>query len=388
MNQLYIPSANPKYDPFVLSIQRELNQLRSSLLHNLPFIKEDGYYGFETAKAIRAFQQTCNIRADGVYGPQTRNCILQKLREMPSIGPMSVQPKKIVSSSFSWYDVVDQLISSVLDFNSTIKTVATNVTKLKNPTPELVFKCFRGSLEKIDPSLKTLRESIDKYNLFKKNSTVSPEIRNTARRYQGGARMGYAQRNSIIQAQQAVSKANANARIASHYLDKANDTKNIILNNIKKYDFTSKISSKLKTMFPTNKIDLSKIPIKGNIVGIGFIFSLKDIIRDIFHIGDLFDESKSEVWKKDLQKDCYAFLDGLIIGCISLFLAQLVVVGGATLAGLTISTGPITVAIIVISLIISLIIAYLFSSKDFSFSKFIFEDCAEFIISKIYKLAM
>ena len=138
----------------------------------------------------------------------------------------------------------------------------------------------------------------------------------------------------------------------------------------------------------SGKIDLSKVNIKSAGISAVFIYSLKDIILDIFHIADLFDESKKEAWLNDLQKDCYDFLDGLIIGCISCFLAQLIVVGGAALAGLTVSSGAVVVAIVIVSLIIGLVFSYVLSSKDISFSRFIFEDCAEFIISKIYGVSM
>ena len=48
MEKVYIASPNPQYDNNVLIVQRQLNSIRSGLLHNLPIVKEDGLYGEET----------------------------------------------------------------------------------------------------------------------------------------------------------------------------------------------------------------------------------------------------------------------------------------------------------------------------------------------------
>lgn len=396
MQRVYIALPKPQYDADVLVIQRQLNTIRATLLHNLPLVREDGLYGIETANAVRVFQQSCNILADGKLGPQTHACMLQKLREMPSIGSgpsiysigsTPTKPKKSVLSPFSLYDVADQFVAAVIDFNSTLKSVANSVANMKNPSSEMVFRCFRGSLVKIDPALNKMRLSLSKFNQHNEKSIISDETRRLAKTNPNSPHLNYQQQDSIRKAAQEVSKSNANMRMAGHYLKKATSAKDAILNNLKQYDFVSKISSKLKTMGLTGKVDFSKITLKGSI-GIGFVYSLKDIIWDIFHIGELFDDSKSEAWLEDLRKDCYAFLDGLIVGCISMFLSQLIVAAGAALVGLTLSTGTIIVATVIIALIIGLIFSYVLNSKNISFSRFIFEDCAEFIISKIYGVSL
>lgn len=391
MQQVYIASPKPQYNSEVQVIQRQLNSIRSGLLHNLPIVREDGFYGVETARAIKAFQQTCNIKVDGILGPQTHACMMQKLREMPSIGaapsrytigPVTVNQKGISPSGFSLNKVVDKFVEAVLIFNSTLKSVAHNVANLKDPSSEMVFRCFKGSLEKIDPTLKKMREALSKYHQYNNNSSVSADTLKLAK----GNSLSQSLQGRI--AAQTVSKANTNKRMAKYYLKEATSAKDAILNNLKQYDFVSKISSKLKSMGLSNKVNLSKIKIKGAGVGVVFIYSLKDIIWDIFHLADLFDVSKKEAWLDDFKKDCYEFLDGLIIGCISYFLAQLIVVAGGAVAGLTISSGAIIMAIVIVSLIISLIFSYVLCSKDISFSRFIFEDCAEFIISKIYGVSL
>jgi hypothetical protein len=400
MEKVYIASPSPRYDNNVLIIQRQLNSIKSGLLHNLPIVKEDGLYGEETARAVKAFQQACNISADGRFGSQTSFCMMQKLREMPSIGAApskyyisTAPPKYYISAApanskrkpygvFSLYDVVDQFIGAVIDFNVTLKTVASDVASLRNPSADMVFRCFRGSIETIDPTLKRMQETLSKYHLHNESSFVSADTLNVAK---GNSIHPSLQGRA---AAQTVSMAKTNERMAKYFMKEATSAKDAILNNLKRYDFVSKITSKLKSMGLSGKVDLSKVNIKSTGLGVGFIYSLKDIIWDIFHIADLFDETKKEAWLNDLQKDCYDFLDALIIGCVSCFIAQLVVVGGAALAGLTISSGAIVVAIVIVSLIIGLVFSYVLSSKDISFSRFIFEDCAEFIIGKIYGVSM
>lgn len=391
MEKVYIASPKARYDKDVLIVQRQLNSIRYTLLHNLPVIKEDGLYGEETARAVKAFQQACNISADGKYGSQTASCMMQKLREVPSIG--AAPPKYNISATpanskgktygdFTLFSVVDQFIGAVIGFNVTLKAVASSVANLKNPSADMVFRCFRGSLETIDPSLKKMQETLSKYHLHNDNSIVSADTLKVAK----GNSINPSLRGRT--AAQAVSLAKTNERMAKYFFKEATSAKDAILNNLKRYDFVSKITSKLKSMGLTGKIDLSKVNIKSAGVGAGFIYSLKAIIWDIFHVAELFDETKKEAWLNDLQKDCYDFLDALIIGCISSFLAQLVVVGGAALAGLTVSSGAIVAAIVIVSLVIGLIFSYVLSSKDISFSRFVFEDCAEFVIGKIYGVSL
>lgn len=409
MEKVYVASPNARPDNNVLIVQRQLNSIRSTLLHNLPVVKEDGIYGEETARAVKAFQQACNITADGKFGSQTSSCIIQKLREMPSIGAAppkcyisaappkyyisSISPKYYISAApanskrkshgdFSLYDVVDQFVGAVISYNVTLKAVASSVANLKNPSADMVFRCFRGSLETIDPALKRMQESLSKYHSHKENSFVSADSLKVAE----GNSINPSLRGRA--AAQAVSLAKTNERMAKYYLKETFSAKDAVLNNIKRFDFVSKITSKLKSMGLSGKIDLSKANIKSAGLGVGFIYSLKDIVWDIFHIADLFDETKKEAWLDDLQKDCYDFLDALVVGCISCFLAQLVVVSGAALAGLTVSSGAIVVAIVIVSLIIGLVFSYVLSSNDISFSRFVFEDCAEFVIGKVYGVSL
>ena len=394
MQQIYVALPKPQHNTEVLMIQRQLNTIRSALLHNLPIVREDGYYGVETARAVKAFQQACNITADGKYGPQTHRYLMQKIRELPSIGSAQIAPKQVSPGVSSLYKIVDQFIEVVNNFYSSLDSVASSIAKLERPTSATIFNSFRKSVESIDPAMKRLRETLSKYNQYKAGSTISEETRKAANAYAkniSNPRKNFDFKDYVQgrKAAQAVSKANANKRLTDYYLKKGMSAKDAVLNNLKQYDFISKIIAKLKSLGYSGKIDLSKINLSKAAKGVGvvaFVYSLKDIIWDIFHISELFDESKKEAWIEDLKKDCYAFLDGLIVACVSLLLAKLVVaIGGsiAVIAGASMSTVAIAIAVAIIALIIGLIICYCLSKYDISFSKFIFEDCAEFILSKI-----
>lgn len=386
MQQVYVASLRPKYDSHVLFVQHQLNIIKTFLIHNLPYIKEDGLYGIETAKAVKAFQQACNITADGKLGPQTIAYMQQKMRELPSISPTPVKSPSTPLKKFSLCTVVDQFVDVVKSFYSTLGNVADDLLKMKNPSSRMVFNCFRGSVEQIDPALKRLQNALFKHKQYMEGRMVSDETKLLAKKNTYKPQISFQERDSIRKASQAISKANTSKRMAAQMLREASSAKDAILNNLKKYDFVSKIATRMKSMgLIGNKVDLKKIP-KG--IGIAaLIYSLKDIIWDIFNISEFFDKSTSEAWVEDLRKDCYAFLDNLIIGCISIFLAKLVVAAGAAgvaaAGGVTLSTGAILVAIGIIALIIGLVFSYVLSLKDISFSRFIYEDCAEFIIGKV-----
>lgn len=394
MQQIYVALPKPQYNSEVLIFQHQLNTIRCALLHNLPIVREDGYYGVETARAVKAFQQACNISADGKYGPQTHRYLMQKLRELPSIGPAQIAPRQLSSGISSSFKVVDQFVEAVKNFYSSLGSVASSIAKLERPTSATIFNSFRKSVESIDPAMKKLQETLSKYNQYKAGSAISEETRKAANAY--AKNIGNPHKNfdfkDIVQGRkvaQEVSKANVNKRLTNYYLSKGMSARDAVLNNLKQYNFVPKIMAQLKSMGFTSKIDFSKIDLSKIAKGIGiaaFVYSLKDIIWDIFHFRELFDESKKEAWLEDLKKDCYAFLDGLIVASVSLLLAKLVMaIGGgiAVIAGASMSTVAVAIAVAIIALIIGLIFCYCLSKYDISFSRFVFEDCAEFILSKI-----
>ena len=91
MQRIYVATSNPPYDPYVEFIQKQLNQLRKTLMHSLPEIKPvDGKYGKQTKTTVGVFQYLCGIRIDGIWGDQCRMALAQKIREQPGKRDMMV----------------------------------------------------------------------------------------------------------------------------------------------------------------------------------------------------------------------------------------------------------------------------------------------------------
>lgn len=140
MQNIYIASSNPEYDPFIVTIQNKLNTIRRNLLHNLPPITMvDGKYGYETARVVSAFQDACEISVDGKLGPVTIGRIEQKMRELPSISSVSLRetyisatkPKETYISAIKPREsyitaLPDNKLDLVISIDGTImKTIAT-----------------------------------------------------------------------------------------------------------------------------------------------------------------------------------------------------------------------------------------------------------------------
>lgn len=73
-----------KYSTYTLDIQRKLNQVRVIYHHNTdtwPHLAEDGLYGPQTEKAVKAFQTTYNITSIRGLNVETVQALDQKLRE-------------------------------------------------------------------------------------------------------------------------------------------------------------------------------------------------------------------------------------------------------------------------------------------------------------------
>jgi len=84
----YKASNHPTYDSNVKIIQRNLNELRPLAEEKLQMslwasISEDGYYGNDTAAAVKGFQQVFNCTPyDGIYGIKTDSALKKALSDM------------------------------------------------------------------------------------------------------------------------------------------------------------------------------------------------------------------------------------------------------------------------------------------------------------------
>ena len=148
MQKIYRATQKPPYDRYVEFIQRELNNLRGTLL--LPEIYPvDGKYGYQTEKVVKVFQSRCGIAADGIWGEQSRQALAQQIRQRP------VNPS-IGSRDLKW-DVgyaISSAISKIADLfksacDSTLKDVERFAQLKKAPQAKdiklLAEKCFKNN---------------------------------------------------------------------------------------------------------------------------------------------------------------------------------------------------------------------------------------------------
>ena len=178
MKEVYIEAKNPAPDDYVRIVQIQLNRIRKSLIHTLPSVEENGKYDKATADAIRAFQQACNIRSDGMLGPQTRACLGQKLQEMHRMQtalPISNKP----SSSFSLTDMLDFFVQKIAVpmadcLNSASQLAISELKKLNSQN----FKITDTDIRKLERMLfdrsdvKKLQETIKK-QVFEEATTIA-----------------------------------------------------------------------------------------------------------------------------------------------------------------------------------------------------------------------
>ncbi len=166
MQRFYIASNNPPYDRYVEFIQRELNNLKGTLM--LPEIYPvDGKYGPQTAKTVIVFQRRCGITADGIWGEQSRNALAQQIRQRP------VNPS-IASRELKWdmSYAISGAISKIADLFKTVCDTALEDVKTfaqlkKAPQARdielLAKKCFKNnaSLLEVKRTLEKLWENND-----------------------------------------------------------------------------------------------------------------------------------------------------------------------------------------------------------------------------------
>ena len=366
MQNVYVAVPKPKYDAEVLVIQHQLNSIRSALLHNLPAIKEDGYYGYETAKAVRAFQQACNISADGKFGPQSYASMMQKLREMPSPGAVSSKysivsvPEK--SKEFSPTASFYKLFKSSMDVFSSIadnlqlaseqaaKQLAIIQMKYQNGAG-LAKTDIQGVLKSMweKPSIQKIRNDVEK--------KVMDEIRQlshgntnrinykTDKRTVDSVRMiGNAQRQ-LKKGPNSQTVALINKNVAKQLVDKCTE-------ELRSVQFDKKISQALGKMSKGAKVA------KGG----GAVLTAITLIPLCLHVCELcynlMTNNPIEQNLRDIAADIVEFVVGTLI---ALAVAAIV-------AAIGITGGMAVLAVVVIGIVIGLLMSFFLDEEDNTWS--------------------
>lgn len=383
---MYLQRSNI-YNKDVEAVQNMLNAALSldSYRGKWLIIKVDGYYGPKTEKAVRAFQSNHNPRIDerGV-GDTTYNALKQTGPFFSAAPPryfISAAPSPIMKAADPKLNttpakkpelmpyikaVADKFMDVLSGVDKLIKGEIEYAIKLGKCEPNALVGHFRASSVRLDPSIKRLQE------LFKKNLNGQEII---ARNDTLANRQVYQaktpiERINIKKAQQAHSFGLTTVRVTSK---QAKDLSMRYVNELRRFDFVTRISNQLKRMGITGEIKISQLKsVKVKSGGVFIVWKIKDILWDLFQ----FNQWGEAKWQEDLLNDCYEFFDQLIIGAISMVIAEAVVALAALAIGATVSGGVIAVIVVVVAIIIGLIIGFLihaFCGEDFSFSKYVWE---------------
>lgn len=356
MQQLYVASPKPQYNAEVLIFQRQLNTIRNTLLHNLPIIKEDGYYGVETAKAVKAFQQACNISADGKLGPQTQACIMQKLREMPSISaapaPVQLEGPSLTSNISNIVKKATKVFSDLaqslqLASDQAAKQLANLQQKYQNGTnisKADIQNIMKSMWQK--PSIQKIRENVKK--------EVMDEIRamtrgNNYHTHYKGDKRSLIKSRQISDAQRQLAKGPnsqtisiINQRVAKQVVDKC-------AKELRSVQFDKIISQGIGK--------ITKVP-KGG----GTVLTVVTLFPLCIHVGELCYNLRTnnpiEQNIRDIAADLVELAVGVLIGLAIAALVSAFITGGWAV-----------LVILVIGIIIGLLLSFFFDDEDNTWSE-------------------
>ena len=418
-----------EYNAEVKKAQQYLNRLLllGAFRSKWQRLNEDGFFGYNTTQAVKSFQLMALIPQTGNIDDRTMAALIYYSEIVDprllsaSLPPnmsldtalaarslyrrtylTSFQPQTYITAApnrtyisqsnvklsaepidnpslFDYVSkVVDKFMGVLSDLDGLIKGEIDYALRLGKCDPAAQIAHFKLSITKLDPRLKELENAfrgnkVARTDLVAANDTLASQRTIRVRTPQ--------QRMSLSSAQRAQSLAQTRVKVSSK---RAAEISKGFINDLKKYDFVSKISAQLKKWGITGEIKLGKLKtIKVKAGGLFLIWNLKDIIGDLLN----FKEWGDEVWKDKLTKDCYAYLDNIIVGIISTVIAQLVVALGVAAVGATVSAGTIAVIVVIVALIVGLIIGWLVSKlagDDFSFSRFVLEGAGSMCLEAAY----
>ncbi len=376
----YKKSVSAVKNPEVAQIQGLLNKALANLRrynNSIPFgwnpIDEDGIFGPKTEEAVKCFQKYCNITNNGEVDVVTYNRLKNIASEIYSAPYKEVSSNTksthIEKNDFSIKEIADNIVDFINNFDDLIKDEIEYAKSVGRFDSKIVSSRFNYHISKLDPKMKKLVQlSETKIANDQKIKSLKQEIKSL--------------RGDSIQKrhyQRQMSKPQEMNRYALKTVPKGSN--NFIV-DIKKWDIVQKIVDKLKQMGITGEIKVTKLKsIKVSSGGVFLAYSLKDIIWDLLQ----YDEWGTKQWLDDLKKDCYDFLDGLIIGIVSMVIAQVILLIVGAFVSITISGGWIAAIVVMLAMIIGILIS-LFISKvcgeDASISKYIIEDLVPGVIYK------
>lgn len=373
---------SPVYDPQVVDLQCKLNAVRNTFHHNWPLLKPDGYFGNDTERAVKGFQQSVTISSDGIVGDQTWGYLNSKVRNVPtiksaqnnlSIGPATsnsvIEGGKNDPSILKIAGTITTTILSIVDdMDDFVKSMVKSIRNYSKVNPNALKNSYVNFTARWDPRMRELRNAVQK--IIQSNETIS------ANKPQANKRINYRHPDSIqvsnkINAQRTISSAQTQNRIYKKVAFKNSEN---IIKELERINLVSRIENYLKAHGISGEISLDKlkffkgkkIKLKGG--GVFLLWSLKDLIADILD----FKNWGSMEWKAEFKKHLYEFVDGMIMGFAAAVIAEVIVAivaAAATLVGITISAGWIVVIVAILAVIIAAGLMYLLDVSGKSFSE-------------------
>lgn len=407
-----------EYSADVKKAQQYLNKLLQLGVFRSKWqrLDEDGYFGYNTTQAVKAFQHITGIPQLGNIDDRTMATMIYYSEIVdPSLLSASLPPNMSLDTALAARTlyrrtymptfqsgtyitavpndtyitqsnvklsaesndnpsllsiigkIADKFMGVLSDLDGLIKGEIDYALKLGKCDPAAQISHFKHSVTRLDSRLNDLEKAFTSNQGARANLTAAKDTLASQKMYRARTPL---QRVALSNAQRGLSQAQTRVNVSSK---KAAEISKNFINDLKKYDFVSKISAQLKKWGITGEIKVGKLKtLKVKAGGLFLLWNLKDIIGDLLN----YSEWGEQQWMDKLTKDCHAYLDNLIVGIISTVIAQLIVAIGVAAVGATVSAGTIAVIVVIVALVVGLIIGWLVSKcagEDFSFSKFLLE---------------
>lgn len=367
-------SPSPKYNKTVLDLQIKLNLIRDIIHGNWPRLQTDGFFGKQTELAVKGFQTYRNIQVNGIVTDKTMEYINDacKTKFQTFKTPKYTGPKTYLYLCF----ILDPIMDLISTINTLIQDQINDLIKSYS-TKQLPSNIFRKALTKLDPMMNKIRTLLNKYTESQSIITKNDKI---ARKPTYNTRSVIEEYN-IRKSNKIVSFNQTKAKVSyKNYTELSNK----YIKELKKFNIADRIKRIFNQYGITGEIKIGKLKsIKITRGGIMLVYNLKDIIIDLLKI----DQWGEEQWKEKFVKDCYEYLDNLIIGLFSIIITTAIIAMSAAIINITISSGALIILTAVISTIIGIFIEWviqLLAGKDFSFSQFAMENSMDILIKSSY----
>lgn len=378
--------------PVIREIQGMLNAVRGKHHYKWDYLSVDGKYGPKSKNAVVQFKSSIGFTPGN---DDLTTEFLDRLREDCASVPMFMNStddlvpydtgkledrfpiRKMISTVSDLFDNISGFVDDEMDYiqqtgrrkAGIVKRLSLHVSRFDNR-----FAQLRDSVEAAEKSqaaIDTLNETIEQNEDFARQASKG----NFSNRHQNPADT---LRNKAAQSK--VSKAQGMIdRVYRPRLIEANNSANSIMEKIKedlkKCDIVGKIDRKIQEILPKEgQYSIGKVKIRVNAGGtLLTLVSLKDLIYDLFTYED------SDAWRAKAKEHLYDFIDGVIIGIISAFLAKIIVLAGVAIVGTAGTAGAIAVIIAVVAVAIAIAIGYFFDKHDISLSRMVVDYCADIV---------